>query len=120
MNAALSSNVNSMRTARVHHYHMKSSIRSVDSPLQSFAKQRIMVNVRNLILVVMEIIVGGIACEQSERFTHVAALCACIFLLSDNKGEDHVIMEKIFQRAKPQHQTPGTEPAVLVSIVPAV
>jgi len=60
VNAALSSNANSAKVARIQRYHLKNRDRSVSSTLRSFAKQRIMVNVRDLILVAMGIIVGGV------------------------------------------------------------
>ena len=31
-------------------------------------------------------------------FTHVAAVCACLCLMSNNRGEDRVIVEKIFHK----------------------
>ena len=105
MNAALSSNVNSVRDASIQRYHLKNRDRSIGSNLKLFAKQKILVSVRDMILMAMGIIIGGLAGEQIERFTHVAVFCACIFLLSNNKREDRVIVEKMFHRNKPQHQT---------------
>ena len=95
-----------MRVANIQRYHLKNRHGSIDSNIKSFAKQRILVSVRDMILVAMGILVGGIACEQVERFTHIAAFCACVFLLSDHKGEGRVvIVDKHFLTNKSHRQT---------------
>ena len=96
VNAALTNSINSVRTSSVRRYHLKGDKCSTYPMFNSLSNHQFIVNARDLVLVAMGIVVAGLVGERSEVFSHVAAVCACIFLISNNRGEDRVIVEKIY------------------------
>ena len=103
VNAALSGSINSLRASEVRRYHLKGSKCGASPIFNSLSKEQFTVSARDLVLIVMGIVVSGLVHATGEGLSQVAAMCACLFLISKHRGEDRIIVEKIFHNGRRTH-----------------